>query len=515
MKNIHLFLFVFLCIIEYAWADKSQYINDINVLNTNTLKNSYNNKDGIVNGLVAFVPLTNEISKSPTISMSNHASVYNRFTTPKINDPFVIIVGLLCLVILLFITLIFIILKNKAKKQSKQLDQKFLPNQQFIYSEYELKTKLRNKMNENIRQELSDSLKSSDTKNFDQKNTDIYLVDNAEIHVIGQEYQKTEVLLDSNISKVTNNKQTPDILSLNTSEATNAYSEINKGGWRVFGCSMQGKDHLKANPAIPCQDNHCILPIDDGWGVVVVCDGAGSHKYSHIGSKFVSKYVAQQAYKGIKETNFYQSHTLPSEEGWRNWCKALVWQTRQALGDFVKIQKQNVDDIDVSNVGCTLIFSVYSPYGILSAHIGDGRAGYRNVKNWQSMIMPFNGEYANQTVFLNSDYIYQHRLENPQEPNKPYLETRVIAGKITGFVLMSDGCENGLYYVDEYDPIEKTVKTINRPIDGFDGIIQMLKDAEQHGEKAEDLFLKIIRQGNQPLVEEGDDKTLVLGYLID
>lgn len=297
--------------------------------------------------------------------------------------------------------------------------------------------------------------------------------------------------------------------------ATHTYSHLNQGDWRVFGCSMQGKDHLTMNPVVPCQDNHCLLPIDDGWGVVVVCDGAGSHKYSHIGSKFVSQFVAERICQSVKETNFYQGQTLPSEENWRNWCKALVWQTRQALGEFVVTQKETVPDMDIGNVGCTLIFAVFSPFGILSAHVGDGRAGYRDAKRWQSMMTPFNGEYSNQTVFLNSDYIYQDQLENPKEPTRPFLETKVVAGAIVGFVLMSDGCENGLYYVDEYDTKSKKVIEINRPIDGFDHIIQMLDLALAESEaSAKELFLQMISKGNQPLIEEGDDKTLVLGYLV-
>lgn len=92
------------------------------------------------------------------------------------------------------------------------------------------------------------------------------------------------------------------------------------------------------------------------------------------------------------------------------------------------------------------------------------------------MMTPLNGEYSNQTVFLNSDYIYQHQLENPNDPSKPFLETQVVTGKINGFVLMSDRCENGLYYVDEYGHINHIAKDINKPIKDFDKIIQMLKD---------------------------------------
>lgn len=294
-----------------------------------------------------------------------------------------------------------------------------------------------------------------------------------------------------------------------------AVTYIQAGNWRIFGYSAQGKDHLKMNPIVPCQDNHFIQSVDDGWGVAVVCDGAGSHKYSHIGSRFVTRFVADQVCHGVRNSTFYQKQNLPSPETWRKWCKALVWQTRQALEQFVKSQQAQIADISIGNVGCTLIVTVYSPYGILSAHIGDGRAGYRNAVEWDSIMTPFNGEYSNQTIFLNSDYIYQHELENPNEPERPFLETRVISGNVKSFVLMSDGCENGLYYVDKYDEVSKKVIDVNRPIDGFDAIIEMLSDRlKVNQNEATALFADIVNKGNAPLVEEGDDKTLVLGFLV-
>lgn len=440
------------------------------------------------------------------------------------------VMSLLFLVLILVSILLMMVMKSQARtRQKNQKNQQLASVSKQSSFQNNRKTQGRHQVSDEISvvSQLGDS--NAVKENIKPTNSPI----NTSPPVIGDDLVKnmgagSQTLpkpdIRSSVTPVNDHQQ--DVVAVKLPEsnkkpvgelvAQSVSNEIFEGAWHVFGCSMQGNDHLKMNPIVPCQDNHYMLSIDEQWGIAVVCDGAGSHKYSHFGSKFVSQFVAEQVCKSIKETNFYQSHTLPSEEGWRNWCKALVWQTRQALGDYVEAQKKQMEDIDIGNVGCTLIFAVYSPYGILSAHIGDGRAGYRNAKSWQSMMVPFNGEYSNQTVFLNSDYIYQHQLENPKEPNKPYLETRVIAGKIGAFVLMSDGCENGLYYVDEYDAVNKTVKDINRPIDGFDGIIQMLKDEKKKGgEQARALFLKMVQQGNQPLMEEGDDKTLILGYLAD
>lgn len=277
--------------------------------------------------------------------------------------------------------------------------------------------------------------------------------------------------------------------------------------WRIFHESLQGRDHLKASPAIPCQDNHYIEPIDDNWGVAVVCDGAGSHKYSHFGSKFVSEFSAKHLAEVIKNSQLYQKGIIPSENAWRDVCKTTVFMARQALEKYIDQQKVNYPDMTIRNAGCTLIIAVYSPVGLFVGHIGDGRAGYYDGNSWQSMIKPFKGEYANQTIFINSDHIYAD-MENSKDPTNPYLETRIIQADIKAFVLMSDGCEKGMYHIDEYDEKNGKIREINRPINGFSTLAEELMSRNK--DAATDYFHQVLMEGNEPLKEEGDDKTLIL-----
>jgi len=95
---------------------------------------------------------------------------------------------------------------------------------------------------------------------------------------------------------------------------------VNDDKWKIFKTSQQGNDHIKKNPPIPCQDNHCVLEIDDKWGIAVVCDGAGSHKYSHIGSEFVSEYIAKILYDSIIKSQMYANKILLDKSVWTSYC---------------------------------------------------------------------------------------------------------------------------------------------------------------------------------------------------
>ncbi len=290
--------------------------------------------------------------------------------------------------------------------------------------------------------------------------------------------------------------------------------------WQLFATSQQGQGHLAKSPRIPCQDGHALRVIDAAWGVAVVCDGAGSQPYSQLGASFVAHEIAAHLADGIPNTQIYKNRQLPSDDAWRLYCKALVLQTRKKLEAWIDaeaIADPALHGVSVRDVGCTLIWLVYTPMGLLTGHVGDGRAGYLDADGWQAMMTPWEGEYSNQTVFINSDFIYVDQLENPADPAKPYLETRVIVSDtLKAFVLMSDGCEHGLYETVGYDPVSNTNININKPHAGVcDNIIQLLTEpvSRANAEDAERLFSEIVDHGNSALIQEGDDKTLLLGFL--
>ena len=77
--------------------------------------------------------------------------------------------------------------------------------------------------------------------------------------------------------------QTTDLL------AQSSHSSV-QSSWQVYGASSIGKSHIDSN--LPNQDSIYLQKTQDGM-VAVVCDGAGSAKFSQAGAAFFSQSIAQ------------------------------------------------------------------------------------------------------------------------------------------------------------------------------------------------------------------------------
>lgn len=141
--------------------------------------------------------------------------------------------------------------------------------------------------------------------------------------------------------------------------------------WLIVDYSVTGKGHIEKGT--PCQDSRYIERINSQWGVAVCCDGAGSKVNSHIGSKFVAEQTAKMLAFGIKTEQWHTNQQLPSAEAWREMAIQVLNQVNLGLERHAKEQ-----NLAIETLGCTVIVVVYSPIGLLVAHIGDGRAAYCN-----------------------------------------------------------------------------------------------------------------------------------------
>jgi len=201
--------------------------------------------------------------------------------------------------------------------------------------------------------------------------------------------------------------------------------------WIVSSSSVQGKGHITRG--IPCQDAHTVRLLEHGWGVAVVCDGAGSYENSHIGATFTANQTCALIAKAIlsekwtDDTNF-----IPSSDQWRN----LAIETLQSIAVQLE-QYAETCKLSYHSLGCTVIVTIFSPHCLLTAHIGDGRGAYRDSQGqWLASFTPYKGEEASSTVFITLP-IWDELDE--------YLETRVVVNEIRAVVLMSDGCEKASF----------------------------------------------------------------------
>ncbi len=281
-----------------------------------------------------------------------------------------------------------------------------------------------------------------------------------------------------------------------------------KNSWLVVGASVIGKDHLKRSPIVPCQDSHHIELLDKGWGIAVCSDGAGSAIHSDWGSQFIVSKSCELFRQIIESSEAFKKQSLPKEDDWHGISIAAFGNLRTQLEAFAS-QK----GVKAETMACTVIVVVFSQMGILVTHIGDGRAAYCNREGeWKSMITPWKGEEANQTVFLTSSIW-----------NKPndFIESRIISEKPVAFALMTDGCENHSFetYQGSVDAATQRPLDLNRPYPKFFGsLVNALKEMNKNqlGKVEIDAkWSKFVESGNAGLENEGDDKTLILGILVE
>lgn len=271
--------------------------------------------------------------------------------------------------------------------------------------------------------------------------------------------------------------------------------------WVVAKATVIGNGHMKEN--IPCQDAHAYKFFhEDNFAIAVVSDGAGSAEFSQIGSKIVVEQAIEKFSILVQENNFVLQ--APEFPFWRQKCV----ETFNSI--FIYLQEIALrEHIDYKSLAATAIIVILTPYGLLTTHIGDGRAGYLDGQGeWHACIKPFKGELANETVFITSDFWRKENIED-------FIESRVILDVVTAFTLLSDGCENVCFQLNQFNEELQTYERINKPFPGFYGhnintLVQMSKQ-ELSEIEIDLLWEQFLIKGNEQFIHERDDKTLILG----
>ena len=276
---------------------------------------------------------------------------------------------------------------------------------------------------------------------------------------------------------------------------------MQKEHWSLAYASVLGNGHHAEH--LPCQDACGVELLSHGWGIAVVSDGAGSCERSQLGAQKVVECTLAQFKTLIIAHRWHECTALPTEEAWYEAASHALRQVRQELKHYA-----TTHDYPLASLSCTMIGVIFSPYGLLTAHIGDGRAGFLSQSGaWQPLITPYHGEYANQTVFVTSDI-----CEDALCP--PYFETAIVAEAVQAFCLLSDGCERASYQCYLYDEVQQRFYDPNKPYPPFfNRVVDWLKTLPQHEHTQQDIneqWAQVLRSGTEVLRQERDDKTMII-----
>jgi hypothetical protein len=285
--------------------------------------------------------------------------------------------------------------------------------------------------------------------------------------------------------------------------------------------SVQGPAHKKQVPAIPCQDAGIATTLSNGWIVLIASDGAGSSLHSDVASRFCVQElltILQKNHHYLEKLVVNGQFTPDAANTWESLSLDMFMQVRNAL-----LEKATTENLAAQHLHCTLLMTLLCPAGFLTAHVGDGRAGYTD-QAAHALLTPFMTFVAGATYFL---------IKEGWEDIFRATCTPVSASEVQYFFVSTDGCQS--YITDQqakapssgpFDAIlgEEAYYDGNLPYHPFFvGLIDSLRE-ENDAEGRNLRLYRLLDQGVYALKGEEnvlqslihpsleDDKTLLLGY---
>ncbi len=203
--------------------------------------------------------------------------------------------------------------------------------------------------------------------------------------------------------------------------------------WFGHAVSVPGNGHIRRE--IPCQDASGV------WlsprPCLIVCDGRGSAKLSHLGARAAVKaFRSQCAVMEKRLANLLDArHGEPKE--WRRFCQMMVRTVCQQ-----KIELAEEHDCPESEFDFTIAFAVVGEHRIGFFQVGDGALTLQRNNECQVVFLPDKGEFDNQTSFLHPG----------DEDSRKLHATMMIADGATGVAATSDGPEHLMFDLQTMTP---------------------------------------------------------------
>jgi serine/threonine protein phosphatase PrpC len=249
--------------------------------------------------------------------------------------------------------------------------------------------------------------------------------------------------------------------------------------WRHIAESARGDSHLADDS--PCQDSSRVVVLgrgDDEALVACVADGAGSARYSAIGSATAADSIIESATAHFER---YGSFANLATDDIIGWCEIA----RTRLADNAASRRAELREL-----ATTLCAAIVSPSCSYFFQIGDGAIILMKNEVSGVVFWPQSGEYVNTTNFLTSNEYRDH------------LQFSSTTNGFSDVALLSDGMERLALRFDSRTP--------HRPF--FEPLFQALRTNENTGDLAENL--RRFLHSESVRSRSDDDKTLILASRI-
>lgn len=246
---------------------------------------------------------------------------------------------------------------------------------------------------------------------------------------------------------------------------------------RLVGCSVRGPKH-KADD-LPCQDSWCGHQLPGNRFVIAVGDGLGSASHSHLGSGIATQKVAEHLREYLSGVGVIERESAK---------EALDEAFQRARAAVFEEAKQR--EIDVSDLGTTLLAVVAGPSGVAGAVVGDGGIVYNHQESYEKLV-PRETEVVD---LKSSRYTY---VLNQEEWRNSYRFGH--RDEFDGIAVFSDGVEEWVWDKADANP------------DFFESAFALVRGFDEADAATQELIDVL---SDSPYKDySGDDKTVAIGDL--
>lgn len=230
-------------------------------------------------------------------------------------------------------------------------------------------------------------------------------------------------------------------------------ARLEDGAARLVAASQRGRSHAHKGT---CRDDDFFIDTSNGWRIGVVCDGAGSAKYSRQGAK----QAAQAAGRYLAAALLADAELLAAAEQAPDGASAVTtafgnaiynvvahaaYEAMKALHEQAARGGPDGLPLALSDLNTTLLIAVARPLGsrtIVGTYtVGDGAVGILSGGDKVTLGgVPDGGEFSGGTRFLANTYVTGDEVRE---------RTRaLVLDRVEAIVLMSDGVSDPKFKSD-------------------------------------------------------------------
>jgi len=262
--------------------------------------------------------------------------------------------------------------------------------------------------------------------------------------------------------------------------------------WKTIVKCAVGVSHQQQN--LPYQDYGNYFIFKERCLLGAVADGAGSAKYSDIGSKiavntaisFLKAYFDELIEKKRLFPQIPRQNT-PNINQAQNLYTDLLKEVLKAINE--EAQRLNCSYQDLA---CTLIIFFALPNSITAMQIGDGFLAVRPVDgDLQLLFTPDKGEYINETTFITSSNAFEE------------MQVKVLEKPCSFICASTDGLEKVAINFKDWQPFPPF----------FNPLEEYMKETVETHE--DDQYIIDFLNSERLNARTNDDKTLLLALLTE